>query len=428
MQMLPEGVAKKHQSPQLLKLSKLLACQKANQFYKHIAKQLVGSKELASLEQFIASVPFTVKEQLIENQLSYPPYGNNLAYPLLSYTRLHQTSGTTAAPLRWLDTPESWQAILICWHLIYHAAGVTKQDRVCFMFSFAPFLGFWSAFEAAVQYGCMAIPTGNMSSKARIQLIMDCQPTVLCCTPSYALHLAEIAKQSRVNIKDSSIQRIIVAGEAGGSLPATRSLIESSWNARVYDHHGMTETGPITYPCPLIKDQLHVLEQSFFAEVINPETTDPVLDDQEGELVVTTLDRCGSPLLRYRTGDLVRPRHGQCQCGSHDLTLVGGIHARRDDMWIVRGVNVYPSVIEELIRRLASGSEYRVIVDQRSILTELRLQIELVKDDQVDTILSRIRHDLTLALGLRIEIEAIPLGSLYRQDMKAKRWQLLTAD
>jgi phenylacetate-CoA ligase len=413
---------------QLQKLRKLLSLQSYNQFYNSEPQTLADIADLSSIEEFAAKIAFTEKQQLISDQLNHPPFGTNLSCHLHQYKRFHQTSGTTATPLRWLDTEQSWQAILNCWQQIYRAAGVVATDRLCFAFSFGPFLGFWSAFEAASQLGCLAIPTGGMTSQARIQLILDTQATVLCCTPSYALRLAQVAKEAKLDIATSCIQRIIVAGEPGGSIPATRTLIEKAWNARVYDHHGMTETGPISYPCPLHKDTLHILEESYFAEIIDPADQSTVKRGETGELVITTLDRHASPLLRYRTGDLVQASPRPCSCGSPHLTLAGGILGRRDDMLIVRGVNVYPSAIEELVRKFAAAAEYRVIVDQRSALTEICLQIELEFNTEAETIQNELRQAIAVAMGLRSQVQVVPPGTLPRQEMKAQRWIYLNSD
>jgi phenylacetate-CoA ligase len=413
---------------QLQKLRKLLSLQSYNQFYNSEPQTLADIADLSSIEEFAAKIAFTEKQQLISDQLNHPPFGTNLSCHLHQYKRFHQTSGTTATPLRWLDTEQSWQAILNCWQQIYRAAGVVATDRLCFAFSFGPFLGFWSAFEAASQLGCLAIPTGGMTSQARIQLILDTQATVLCCTPSYALRLAQVAKEAKLDIATSCIQRIIVAGEPGGSIPATRTLIEKAWNARVYDHHGMTETGPISCPCPLHKDTLHILEESYFAEIIDPADQSTVKRGETGELVITTLDRYASPLLRYRTGDLVQASPRPCSCGSPHLTLAGGILGRRDDMLIVRGVNVYPSAIEELVRKFAAAAEYRVIVDQRSALTEICLQIELEFNTEAETIQNELRQAIAVAMGLRSQVQVVPPGTLPRQEMKAQRWIYLNSD
>ena len=222
-------------------------------------------------------MPFTFKREIAADQLRHPPFGSNLTYPPEQYTRFSQTSGTTGTPLRWLDTPESWEWMLDCWARVYRAAGAGPHDRVFFPFSFGPFLGFWLAFEAAVRMGCLAIPGGGMRSAGRLQTILDNEVTVLCATPSYALRLAEVAAEEGIDLSASKVRRIIVAGEPGGSIPATRALIESRWcGARVLDHHGMTEIGPVSYECPERKGVLHIMEHAYIPRMIDPDSLERV--------------------------------------------------------------------------------------------------------------------------------------------------------
>ncbi|MDH3583402.1 MAG: AMP-binding protein, partial [Phycisphaerae bacterium] len=345
-----------------------------NRFYAPRLQTAGLDGNLASLEHFTASMPPTTKAELAADQTDHPPYGTNLTYPLDGYCRFHQTSGTTSQPLRWLDTAESWQWMLESWKQVYRAAGVDAGDRVFFAFSFGPFLGFWTAFEAAVQLGCLALPGGGLGSEARLQIILDNNATVLCCTPTYALRLAEVARETGVDLSDSTVRLIIVAGEPGGSVPATRRRISESWHgARVFDHHGMTEVGPVTYECPQQPGTLHVIETAYLAEVIHRGDGRPAGNGEEGELVLTTLGRVGSPLLRYRTGDLVRPvlRKTACACGSFDLALEGGILGRTDDMVVVRGVNIYPGAVDQVIRDIGQVGEYRVHVDTSATLPQI---------------------------------------------------------
>src|SRR6185436_3527885 len=191
---------------------------------------------------------------------------------LQHYTRFSQTSGTSGKPMRWLDTPDSWQWMCDNWRRVFQAADVTRGDRVFFAFSFGPFLGFWTAFEAAVNMGCLAIPGGGMRSHARIRTMMEDGVTALCCTPTYAMRLAEAAAEENVDMAALKLKSIIVAGEPGGSIHGTRTHIEKLWGARVVDHHGMTEVGPVSYGCPARPDTLHVLEAGYIAEVIDPES------------------------------------------------------------------------------------------------------------------------------------------------------------
>src|SRR6266851_3537680 len=277
-----------------------------NRFY---AQKLAGAhidpKQVQSLADF-ALLPFTTKAELSADQCSHPPYGQVLTYPISRYVRFCQTSGTTSQPLRWLDTTESWNWLLGCWEMIYRIVGVRSDDRLFFAFSFGPFLGFWTAFDAASRLGFLCLPGGGMSSVARLRFLLDNQATVVLCTPTYALRLAEVAREQGIDLKGGSVRLLIVAGEPGGSIPATRARIESAWGAHLFDHNGLTEVGPVGVECTENPAGIHILETHYLAEVIDPETTQPVPSGTLGELVLTNLGRSGSPVLRYRTGDLVK--------------------------------------------------------------------------------------------------------------------------
>ena len=229
--------------------------------------------------------------------------------------------------------------MLDTWEEVYRAAGITARDRIFFAFSFGMFLGFWTAYESAARLGCLRMPGGGMSSAARLQTMLDTSATVLCCTPTYALRLAEVAAEQGIDLGASKIRRIIVAGEPGGSVPRVFARIESLWpGARVVDHHGMTETGPVSYGCRQWPGVLHVVESAFIAEVVDPDSGKALPRGSRGELVLTNLGRIGSPLLRYRTGDLVETAPDElCECGSRETALLGGILGRTDDMLVVRG-------------------------------------------------------------------------------------------
>jgi phenylacetate-CoA ligase len=395
----------------------------SNPFYTAKMDASNASARPRHLGEFTGVFPFTTKEELAADQQNHPPYGTNLTFPLNRYTRLCQTSGTSGTPLRWLDTPESWEWLLRNWQQIYAAAGVTRGDRVFFAFSFGPFLGFWTAFESAARVGALCLPGGAMSSAARVRAIFDHTANVLCCTPTYAVRLAEVAAEEKIDLTQSPVKLIIVAGEPGGSIPATRSRLEQLWpGARVFDHHGMTEVGPVTYECPARSSVLHVIETSYIAEIIDPATGAEVQHGGTGELVLTTLGRVGSPALRYRTGDLVKPSTGACECGRNDLALEGGILGRVDDMIIVRGVNIYPSAVEQIVRACPGVTEFRARLLTTATLPQLEIDVEIAPGASADEVVQQLTAELERAFRLRIPVTVVPSGTLPRSEGKSRNF------
>lgn len=413
----------RHQAAELGKL--LRSVRSANPFQAQKLAAISIPDAVEDLPAFLGAIPFTTKAELSADQLAHPPYGTNLTFAPERYTRCHQTSGTSGNPLRWLDTPETWQWMRDNWRTIYHAAGVCPADTVFFAFSFGPFLGFWLAFEAALEMGCRCLPGGGMSTAARVHAILDHGATALCCTPTYAQHLAEAAAAEGISLKHSPVRKLIVAGEPGGCIAATRARLEALWpGARVHDHHGMTEVGPVTYECPARPRVLHVMERAYIAEVIEPATGLKAPAGESGELILTTLGRTGSPLIRYRTGDLVRTSTATiCACGSPEIALEGGILGRTDDMVCVRGVNVYPGAIEEILRAHLDVTEYQVNVSRSGAMAELTLLVEpSAGAANAATLADDLQRALQVALNLRIPVTTAAPGSLPRQEMKARRW------
>lgn len=374
--------------------------------------------------QDLEKLPLTTKSELVADQAAEPPFGAKLSEPIERYTRYCQTSSTTGSPLRWLDTAESWQWVMDCWKAVYRAARVGPGDRVFFPFSFGPFLGFWSAFEAGCQIGLQCIPGGGMSSQVRLGIIDAIDATVVCCTPTYALWLAEVAARENTRLlSESSVRVLIVAGEPGGSIPSTRQRIERAWGARVIDHHGLTETGPLSFECWESPGALHVNEGEFICEVLDPLTGLEVPDGQRGELVVTNLGRTASPVIRYRTGDIVIRRSDPCPCGRTWARLEGGILARADDMVNIRGVNVYPTAIESVVRCFSEIVEFRSTVSASGAMRSLAVEIEVLPTaENLAAIPARLSRQLREAIGLTVPVRIVDSGALPRFEMKARRF------
>lgn len=398
---------------QLQRLNELLRVANQNPFY----RDRLGSLQLplTSLEQ-LAELPLLTKSDLVADSPGDP--GRIFSLPRESYTRFHQTSGTSGHPMPVLDTPGDWQWWLDCWQHVLQAAEIRDSDVAMMAFSFGPFIGFWTAGDALVRAGALVIPGGGMSSETRLQMIVDHRCTVVCCTPTYALHLIAVAEKSSIDLRNTSVSRLIVAGEPGGSVPAIRSRIQDGWNATVIDHSGASELGAWGFGSQDGKG-LHVIETQFIAERLcfdeaNPAGR-PAADGDEAELVLTGLGRFGGPAIRYRTGDRVRATY------QHDhpcrfLFLDGGVLGRSDDMMVIRGVNVFPSSIESIVRRLDPTVEFRMIVTRSGEMDSLAVEAELTADrcDELAELFQK-------RLAMRVDVTPVVVGSLPRFKAKSKR-------
>lgn len=363
----------------------------------------------------LRALPFTTKHELMPELPDQSIYARHLTYDVSAYQRLHRTSGTHGRPLVVLDTAEDWNWWINTWQFVLDSANVTSRDRVLMAFSFGPFIGFWSANDALLARGALVIPGGGLSSTARLEMLQSTEATLVCCTPSYALHLAEVAEQHQLDLTRTSVRALIVAGEPGGSSPAIADRIRSLWGAEVIDHAGATEIGPWGY-ASADRTGLHIVESEFIAEFVRVESGEPAAEGELAELVLTSLGRLGAPLIRYRTGDLVRP----CRAGlgtNRFTYLPGGVLGRVDDMMIIRGVNIYPSAIDQILREFAGSCEYRLTASRRGAMDHLQVEIE----NQDPSEIVRLAEALRLRLGLQIDVCSVPTGSLPRFEHKARR-------
>ena len=397
---------------QLQKLNRLLTVVLAeNDLYR---RKLAGCPaQLGSLDE-LALLPHTTKDEL-QPVIGDEPFSANRTYSPDRYVRFHQTSGTRGRPLVVLDMAEDWQWWIGCWQFVLDAASVTSSDRAMLAFSFGPFIGFWSAFDALVARGALVIPGGGLGSLARIEVIRNARVTTLLCTPTYALHMAEVAAEHNINLAQLAVEKIIVAGEPGGSVPATRERIEAAWEARVIDHGGATEIGAWGFADGEGRG-LFVNESEFIAEFISHETGQPAKEGELSHLVLTTLGRYGAPVIRYRTGDLVRPVWTESNSNRFVL-LEGGILGRADDMMIIRGMNIYPTAVEQILRSFPEVVEYRMTARKRGEMDELVVEVE----DHLQQP-ARIAEELRLKLGLKIEVRCAAAMSLPRFEGKGRRF------
>jgi phenylacetate-CoA ligase len=382
----------------------------------------------------LRAVPAVTKADLVDDQQRHPPFGTNLTYPLERYTHLHQTSGTSGATLRVLDTAEDWAWWRECVAKVMRSAGLGADDVVALAYSFGPYIQFWASYEGAGAVGATAVALGGMDSIQRLETISEYGATMLLCTPSYAVHLAKVAAQNDLCDALGSVQKILCTGEPGASLPAVRGEIESLWDARCFDHAGLSEVGAFGYPCDAAGG-VHLNEDEFVAEVLDPGTCDPVEDGEIGELVVTSLGRKGFPVIRYRTGDVVQTHAGPCPAGHPGRWLPGGIVGRTDDMVVIRGMNVFPSAIEQILRESGGIGEFRItFYNDPTAMDEVKVEVELARPGDARAIQARMRQ----RLGLRVRIVPLKAGVLPQQtgpgkvnrvvDLRPLRQQTLDAN
>ncbi|HEX6306446.1 MAG TPA: AMP-binding protein [Anaerolineales bacterium] len=397
-----------------------------NRFYTAKLKSAgIKPRDIQSLED-LPNLPITTKSELVQAQADDPPFGTNATFSESAYTRIHQTSGTTGVPLRVIDTKESWRWWGQCWGYILSGAGLTAKDRFFVPFSFGPFIGFWAAVEGAKEVGAMMIPGGGRDSLQRIHLIFELGATAMCCTPTYALRLAEVARNAGIDLKDSPLRVTVHAGEPGANVPATKARIQAAWGVKCFDHPGASEVGAHSFECEVQPGGTHLIESEFIAEVVDPRTGAGVKPGEIGELVITNLNRIGFPVIRYRTGDLVNLNLEPCKCGRTFSRFEGGVLGRADDMVIVRGVNVFPGAIENLIRQFDLIDEFQVRVVPFREMYELEVQLELAQGTDSYATQSAIESVISEALGLRPKIAIVPSGSLPRFELKAKRFHIET--
>jgi phenylacetate-CoA ligase len=258
--------------------------------------------------------------------------------------------------------------------------------------------------------------TGGMTSAQRLQTIADTRATALACTPTYALRLHEVAVEQQMEGALETIEAVVCTGEPGGSLPAVRSAIEEAFGARVYEHAGSTEAGPFGSPCAE-GGGLHIDGSQFACEIVGADL-EPVSAGERGELLVTPLGRTGFPVLRYRTGDVVLNTDERCPGGHEDRWLPGGIVGRTDDMVVIRGMNVFPSAVEEAVRSVTGSGEFRItFYTEPGGMDEIKLEVELADGSRARRLQEVMRHQL----GLRIRIVPVAAGALPRSENKSRR-------
>jgi len=391
------------------------------EFYrKKMDEKGVRPSDIRSIDD-ISKLPFTNKTDLRDNY----PFGL-FAAPMKEIVRIHASSGTTGKPTTVGYTKkdiENWQEVLArCLTM----SGVTPEDIVQVSFGYGLFTGGLGIHYGAENVGCTVVPISAGNTRRQLQLMSDFGSTVLACTPSYALHLADALSEFGYSLSDMKLKTGVFGAEPFSE--NMRLELEKKWGIKAFDIYGLSEImGPgVANDCEF-HDGLHIHEDHFFPEVVDPKTKEPLPDGQQGELVFTTLTKEGIPLLRYNTHDLTSLNREKCECG-RTLVRMKKITGRSDDMLIIRGVNLFPSQIEQVLLEMGETSaHYMLYVDRENNLDILELKVELDETKMVDTIkdlmsLSRkIEHSLHSALGLSVKVTLVEPKSIPRSEGKAVR-------
>lgn len=392
-------------------------------FYRRKLKAAGARPKLRSLDD-VRALPFTTKDELKANQADHPPWGDLLAVPVDDVVRIHMTSATTGRPLAFLDTADDWHGFFHSYARSLYAFGVRKSDMVMAAFSYGPWIGYWSGFYAAQDLGCLVFPVGGLSTDQRLDALLTYPITVLGCTPSYALFLAEHAAKKGIDLaKQTKIRLTWHTGEPGASIPATRAKIEAAFGARAFDLPGLTEIAAWGFECDARSGLVHVHEDYCYPEVLD-DTGAPVKPGGRGELVFTSLYRRAMPLIRYRTRDVVQVADRRCPCGRTLLAFEGGVLARLDDMKKVRGVIVYPRRIEELVRPFSGVDEFQIVFRRQDGLDDILLRVDpapSLATAECEGLCAALADALRVGLGIRVTVEATRPGELPRWDHKARR-------
>lgn len=399
-------------------------------FYRRKWEQAgVSPATLKTLEDF-AKFPVVQKSELRADQAENPPFGSNICVPLTRIARIHGTSGTTGRPTVFTIGDDDWDRIGEAHARIMWGAGLRPSDRIMICSFFSLYVGSWGALKGAERLGATMFPFGagvNGQTLMAVQWAHDLRPTAFYGTPSYALHLAEVAKREGVAPRELGFRTLFFSGEPGAGVPATKRLIEETFGGVCIDMGTMAEMTPwMTNAECRHRTGMHLWQDIVYTQVCDPKTFEPLPFGREGTPVYTHLERTSQPMIRLVSGDLTRWTDEPCPCGRTYPRLPAGIYGRIDDMFIVRGENIYPSAIEDTLRAIEGfGGEFRVIISRREAMDELLVQAEYsnaFSDAGAQERLKVTMHDrLRAKLGVRPVVELVAEGTLPRSEFKACR-------
>jgi phenylacetate-CoA ligase len=399
-------------------------------FYrKRLAFSGISYEDIKSLHD-LTKIPFTTKQD-IANSAEKPgcTFGEFFCGDPKDVLRWHKTSGTTGKPIKIADTVLDWNRYADLSAEALYAMGIRREDIVMVAFGYGPFIAFWTHIAGLERIGSTFIPSGNLDTQGRIELMKDFGATVFIGVPSYALHLGEAARATGTELsKHLKIRLVVHAGEPAP--PLTKKKIEELWGAKQMERVGCTETGGFAFQCPKSSGIYHIQEGFFIPELINPVNDQMLEFGEEGELILTPLYRRGMPFLRFRTGDLVKSsKERRCKCGRNYLSLEetghGIVIRRLDKLLKIRGVLVDPMAIENMVRQFEwFGGEFRILLEKKDAMDEITVQIELkdkLEPKELENQRLKLMDELRRKLMVRVGLELLRFGKLDRFEEKAKR-------
>lgn len=406
---------------QLERLRQVLdrSCRQVPFYRQKLADAGIRPEQVKSLQD-LSEIPFTVKNDLRDHY----PFGL-FAEPLKNIVRFHSSSGTTGKPIVVGYTRGDMENWTDCCARVASAAGVTDDDICQVSFGYGMFTGGFGMHAGVERIGAAVVPVSSGNSERQLMFMRDFGTTVLISTPSYMLHLSEVMLQEGLGKDDLKLRVGLFGGE--GHTPEMRSLIEQRMGIVDTQNYGLTEIcGPgVSYEC-LENCGMHINEDHFYPEIIDPATGQVLSEGEEGELVLTTLTKEGIPMLRYRTKDITRLDREPCRCGRTNVRM-DLVRGRTDDMMIIRGVNVFPSQIEAVLLAISGiGPHYQIIVTTEQFMDKLEVQVELIdgqlleRYSELQKLTQEIRHKIKTVLQIDVKVTLLNPQTLERTAGKAK--------
>ncbi len=408
------------------------AYEKSNFYREHWNKAGFHPNQLRSLEDFESRVPVITKADLRRSQASHPPFGDYLCVPDSEIYHIHGTSGTTGRPTAFAIGRNDWIAISNAHARIMWAMGIRPGDMVCVASILSLYMGSWGALAGAERLGAKAFPFGAGAAGMTVrcaQWLSSLKPQAMYSTPTYALHLAQVAREEGLNPRDFGLKHMFFSGEPGASIPGIRDRIEAAFGAKVFDCGSMAEITPwMNVAGSAETDGMLCWQDIVYTEVCDPKTMQRIAYGQRGTPVYTQLERTSQPMIRLASGDLTQWVNTPNPCGRTYPRLPNGIFGRIDDMFTIRGENVYPSEIDRALNETPSyGGEHQIIITRESIMDELLLRVEAAEEifsagpDRVEQFRAEVAHRMQKLIGLRAKAEIVRHGTLPRTDFKARR-------